>query len=371
MRVRPLRNRSWLRFRHAISALLLVADLTLSGCNSHESRRALVLRGQAMGTTWRVTLPRRPDSSAASRWRQEIATRLEQLEAELSHWREDSLVSQFNRTDSTRPFEISSAFAAIIGEAQGTYELTHGAFDITAAPLIEMWGFGPPGRQKELPTPKRIQHVLGHIGCDHLQLGQSASGSFVLSKRNPLVQIDLSALAKGYAIDVIAEYLSAEQFDSYLIELGGELRARGTSASGNVWRIGLEQPDTRLIDHVRRTILLRDRAIATSGGYRNFIHDAKTSANPHSHIIDPRTGRPVDHHLLSVSVIEFSAMRADAWATALMVLGPEEGFQLATERKMAATFVINTASGMFERMTKSFENHVEYSRSLDGLTEQQ
>lgn len=338
--------------------LLLLTVLSLSGCNQLEPTRTLKLRGHAMGTSWQLILPRYPRSSDASILRDEIVIKLEQFESQMSHWRDDSLVSQFNRSDSTRPLRITTDLATVIEEAQRVYEITDGAFDITAAPLVNLWGFGPPGRKSSRPTSAQIEDALANVDSAYLRLTQSPSGPYLLSKQHRGVQIDVSSLAKGYAIDLIAEHLNTGQFENYLIEIGGELRARGTNEKGNVWQIGLEQPDTGSIGRVRGTIPLRDLAVATSGSYRNFAHEAKPDGSAYSHIIDPCTGRPVAHNLVSVSVIESTAMRADAWATALMVLGPDKGFQLATEHKIAATFVIDSTSGPFERSTGRFDDSV-------------
>ncbi len=348
-----------------LSLLVIATGLSLNGCNSHESTKPFVVRGHAMGTSWQVTLPRGPVSTDTFELQQAITTKFEQLESQMSHWRDDSVVSRFNRTDSTSPFEITPELATVIEEAQRTAELTDGAFDITAAPLINLWGFGPSGRQKQLPTAAQIGDVLRHVDTAHLRLTESASGVFFLTKQIPNLQIDLSALAKGYAIDSIARHLNANHYDSYLIELGGELRARGTKANGDAWRVGLEQPNPHSLDRVRRTVKLRDRAIATSGGYRNFIRTSRSITNTHPHIIDPRNGHPVTHDLVSVSVIDSSAMRADAWATALFVLGPDKGYRLATKRKMAVTFVINSGAGMIERSTALFDNCVSNPRSFE------
>ena len=180
------------------------------------------------------------------------------------------------------------------------------------------------------------------------------SGSWTLEKTNPRLEIDLSALGKGFAIDRVAEYLDRRGFESYLVEFGGELRARGTSARGEVWRVGLEEPDSTTVGRVRRRIALDGRSIATSGDYRTFFRERKAGSRVYSHIIDPRTGRPVSHGLTSVSVIHRSATRADGLATALMVLGPERGFDLAMSEGLAATFVVRTAAGLRERSTPRF-----------------
>ena len=349
----------------------LITAISVAGCgaNSRKSTEPVDFRGYAMGTTWQVILPSCPASTDVAELDHEVRSKIEQVESQMSHWRDDSLVSQFNRSRSTRPFEITAEMAAVIKEAQRTCELTEGAFDITAAPLVNLWGFGPPGRPETEPTDEQIEATLLHVGSAHLRVNEAPDGSYTLSKHVPELQIDLSALAKGYAIDLIAEHLDARQVEDYLIELGGELRARGTKANGGPWQVGLEHPDTRSIGRVRRIIALRNQAVATSGGYRNFIVRKRPNGDAYSHIIDPRTGRPVTHDLVSLSVIDPSAMRADAWATALMVLGPGKGFETAKDQKIATTFIINKSGGLLEKSTELFDACVSRPRTVEKQQE--
>ncbi len=338
----------------ALCPLAWLGLMCLVGCDGSAGSKQLDLRGQAMGTTWQVILPGSLEGFDSEELKQGIIARIERVESQMSHWREDSLVSQFNRRDSTLPLSITPELATVIREAQRTSELSQGAFDITVAPLVDLWGFGPTGRPDSQPTDETIASVRNQVGSEHLRLVEASDGSITLSKQIPQLQIDLSALAKGYAIDVVAAYLDEQRLEHYLIEIGGELRAQGTNPQGNLWRIGLEQPDADARVQVRGAVALHNQAIATSGSYRNAIRDHTSEAGAYSHIIDPRTGRPVRHRLISVSVITSSAMRADAWATALMVLGPEAGFQLASDEQLAATFVFHSPKGPRERSTAAF-----------------
>jgi thiamine biosynthesis lipoprotein len=307
-----------------------------------------------MGTSWQVTLPRCENRSDIADLQRTIGEKLEQVEAEMSHWRDDSRLSRFNQNRSTQPVPISPQMATVIREAQRVHRLSEGAFDITSATLVNLWGFGPAGRQQNNPTAAQIQAAVGVCGSNQLVVTKTTNDSFMLTKQNPGVQIDLSALAKGFAIDVVAEYLNAQSLESYLVELGGELRARGNNQRGKPWRIGLERPDSQTAGGIRRTVELRDHAIATSGSYRNFRRESHESAVTYPHILDPRSGRPVSHGLVSVSVIDKTAMRADALATALMVLGPQQGYHLAVHENVAATFVSRSPEGLVERSTPAF-----------------
>ena len=323
------------------------------GCRPEQPVPREVIRGTAMGTTWQVTVVDCAAARELDALSLGIADRLEHIESQMSHWRDDSLVSQFNRSESTGTIEIPTDLANVIGEAQRLHAETRGSFDVTAAPLVNLWGFGPSAKQQNVPSDFQIEDVLANVGSEQLVLVDTP-GVATLSKRRPGVQIDLSALAKGYAVDVISRYLDAQQCVNYLIEFGGELRARGRNHRGNAWQIGLEQPDPRSAGQVRRTIALEDQAIATSGCYRNF-RKASDTGTTYSHIIDPRTGHPVIHQLTSVSVIADTAIRADALATALMVLGPKDGYQWAIEHNVAATFVTVSPAGQVEQSTPAFD----------------
>ncbi len=334
-----------------LPTVVMATVLLLSGCAEESRPITTTVRGQAMGTTWQATLINA--AVEAPRLQHEIAAQIETIESQMSHWRGDSLVSRFNRSRSTEPMAITADLAKVIDEALRVSQDTGGAFDITAAPLINLWGFGPPGRRTAIPGDAELAAAAADVGSHLLSLAQT-DGGWTLAKQRPGVQLDLSALAKGYAIDVVARRLDQFACDGYLIELGGELRAHGVNSQGLAWRVGLEAPDPETLGKSRRAIALQDAAIATSGDYRLFFHDAKRAGTTYSHILDPRAGRPVAHRLTSVSVIARDAMRADAWATALMALGPEAGPRCAAQHKLAATFVFKTRDGFEEHSTPEF-----------------
>ncbi len=285
-----------------------------------------------MGTTWSVRLDHEPKQLDRQRLRGLIQGRLDELESQLSHWRSDSAVSTFNRQQSTKPIPIPNDLACVISEALEVCELTGGAFDITVAPLVNLYGFGPQRRPTQISAAE-LAKARRNVGWRLLTLEQSSLSEFTLRKSRPEVQIDLSALAKGYAIDELAELLDSYNCYAYLIELGGELRG-----AGRRWRIGLESPRSDRMGTIRRVIALENSAVATSGNYRQFRRDAVTHAT-YSHIVDPREARETKSDLLSATVISETAMRADALATALMVMGLDSALEFAAKHALAVSLI--------------------------------
>ena len=326
--------------------------LILAGCGQPEAEKEPIkLQGNAMGTTWQVTLRELPDNTSKEAIQKEIEATLERIEALASHWRGDTPVSRFNRTLDTKPFPISSELLAILQTAERIHHETGGAFDVTVAPLVNLWGFGPIKETRgKTPTNEEIENALASMGQDKLVLLPQSS----IRKTRPDLQLDLSALAKGYAIDQVSERLDELGALHYLIELGGELRAKGNGSTGQGWQVGLEHPQAEAnATKIHRVISLENSAVATSGNYRLAFTDSETGQS-NSHLIDPRTGRPVRHDLLAVSVLTPTAMEADAWATALLVLGPEKGLQLAKRENLDALFVESGLSGIKILTTPNF-----------------
>ncbi len=301
-----------------------------------------------MGTGYTVKLtdpvePERVDGIAAA-----IEARLIELDQRLSTYRETSEVSRFNTYRGTSWFTVSEETAFILITAIAISKLSEGAFDVTIGPLVDLWGFGPDGQPERVPEQAEIDALLAITGYELLQVRESPPS---VRRTRPGVKIDLSAIAKGYAVDALAALLDNVGVDAYLVEIGGEVRARGTKADGADWRIAVESPlaGTRLIQTVVR---LRDTAIATSGDYRNFFEHNDVR---YSHTINPRTGWPIAHHLGAASVISDSAMNADAWATALLVLGSERGLETARREGLAANLIIRTDDGVEEIRTPAFD----------------
>jgi len=212
---------------------------------------------------------------------------------------------------------------------------------------VDLWGFGPETPRPLPPSAGRIQAQLGKIG--HTKF-DARNDPAAMRKARPDLHLDLCGIAKGFAVDRVAEYLEQNGASHYLVEIGGEMRVRGGSPYAGAWRIGVEKPvpGRRAI---QRVVRLNDAAIATSGDYRIFF---ESGGARYTHIIDPRTGLPVTHNLASVTVVAPTTMAADAWSTALMVLGPDHGLRLAEHLELAALFIVKTDGGLRESHTAPF-----------------
>jgi len=299
-----------------------------------------ILSGTTMGTafTVKIVVPTDPgiteDEVAAA-----IRETVDDVDFRMSTYRADSELSRFN-SHGTEPSEISPAMLEVMIEAQRVAEISGGAFDITIGPLVDAWGFGP-GPVTAPPEDEVIERLLAEHGYRHLEIDHE---NLTVRKASPVLRCDLSAIAKGYGVDQVARRLTDLGFDDFMVEIGGEVRTSGLNADGLVWRIGVERPQADRLG-VWGAVELADAAMATSGDYRNYYEREGIRV---SHTIDARTGRPVNHRLASVTVIHPSCMTADALATALSVLGPEEGRALVEREGLAALFLIRTADGGFE-----------------------
>ncbi len=313
------------------SATLSLALAALCGCASREPPpAALELSGPTMGTSYRVTLPGAPrdDGAIGAAVRQA----LDRVDALMSTYRADSEVSRLNRHESSEPLSISAETHAVLAAAQEISSATGGAFDITVGPLVDAWGFGPEETSAP-PSAETVRGLMERTGWQKLVL--DAQGPAV-RKTVPQLRIDLSAIAKGYAVDLVAEALERLGYRQYLVEVGGEIRAAGRRADGDLWRVGVERPDSTGRS-VHRILPLSDTAVATSGNYRNF---READGQRFGHVLDPRTGRPTANRVVSATVLDPSAMRADALATALLVLGENDGMALAEREDLAVLLLV-------------------------------
>ena len=305
-----------------------------------------------MGTTYSVKAVTETASAEPAALQTAIQHRLEEIESRMSHYRPDSELSRFNRFAATTPYPMSRETLNVVQQALAVNRVSGGAFDITVGSLVDAWGFGPSGRATSPPDAVTLDRLLVRVGFDQLVVDVEAS---TLRKRHPAVTADLSAIAKGFAVDAVSATLVDFGVTSYLVEIGGELRAAGSNEDGLPWRIAIERPQPGP-PIVQRIVPLMDGALATSGEYRNFydLEGARVS-----HTIDPRTGRPVVHRLQSVSVVADRCALADALATALEVLGPDDGYALAVEQGWAALFVVRNEDGaLAERATPAFDRLV-------------
>ena len=314
------------------------------------SGATLTVTGTTMGTTYSVQLINPPIALRnATHLNRRLAARMRHISAVLSTYDPASDISRVNAAQHTRWIPVSPMLVARVRDAGHYTELSQGAFDISIGPLVNLWGFGPHRPHRTVPPAPAVATAKALVGRQHIE---TRSQPPALRKTHHGVRIDLSAIAKGYAVDILARLLDEHGADNYLVEIGGELRAKGLNASGNAWRIGIERPDatTRQAQH---TLRLSNQAMATSGDYRNyFIADGQRYA----HTIDPATGYPVKHHLASVSVIADHCAHADALATALMAMGPHRAKALAERERIMALFIERTAQGFTTTASTAFNN---------------
>ena len=292
-----------------------------------------------MGTSYHITLIDPPDGAVRADYQSDIDAVLAIVDASMSTWRADSEISRLNAAPVGEAFPLSLDLHAVLAESVTVGRLSGGAFDVTVAPALAAWGFGPGSKGPRVASEAELQALVHAVGSDGFELSDTPPA---LSKRASR-SFELSAIAPGYAVDRVVASFAARGARDFMVEIGGEVRTGGRNPEGKPWRIGVEQPDappgTPAI-----AVPLGDVAISTSGDYREFF---VADGVRYSHTIDPRTLRPVSHALASVTVIAPSCMRADAMATALMVLGPEEGMALA-EREGLAVYMLLREGGRFD-----------------------
>ena len=311
-----------------------------------------------MGTTYNIVVVGGDHDLSETELRNQMETVFANVNAKMSNWDKQSEVSQFNKTTQTTPFPASKELMAVMCEANKVHRDSNGMFDVTLGPLIELWGFGTRKPETPVPSDDEIATARRLVGqSSNLVLDKDAR---TITKSQPGVQVNLSALAKGYGIDAAANRLAELGFENYLVEIGGDLRTAGKNEHGTVWRVGIEKPEVGSRE-LKKIVSVGDLGMATSGDYRNFV---EVDGKRYSHIIDPTTGYPIKHPTTSVTVIAASAMKADAWATALLALGSNEGLKIANENNIAAYFIsrdrdlssneyVIEASNAFEKLDKA------------------
>lgn len=286
-----------------------------------------------MGTVWRVTVAG-VDKQRSTALRHKIEQQLDFDDKQLSTWKNDSALSLFNQYNETKAWPVSQDMADIVTLALRIGQATNGAMDITVGPLVDLWGFGPKAAPKQIPTQKEINQARARIGLQHLQVINTVKQA-MLQKDLPELQLDLSTMGEGYATDHLAKLLEQEGIHNYLVSVGGAVLARGFNGQKRHWGVAIQKP-TDLENKVQQVVDLQGQGISTSGDYRNYYEIAGQRI---SHIIDPATGRPINHKLASVTVIAPTALEADGWDTGLMVVGFEKAKQIALQYKLAVYLI--------------------------------
>jgi len=331
--------------------ILLAAVVVLAACNPNTSDHRLTeFSGLTMGTSWDVKVVDLPGAINPSVVDNAINDLLVAISRSMSTYDPESELSRFNSSSSTAWFAASDALVEVLGAANKISRMTGGAFDVTVGPLVNLWGFGPQGERTKIPDEIEIKSARARTGYTHIEVRHTPAA---IRKRLPGLYVDLSSIAKGYAVDRIAEILEQLGIENYLVEIGGELRGKGHNDRATSWRVGVERPSATNRT-VYAAIEINETGLATSGDYRNYFEQ---DGLRYSHTIDPTTGQPVIHRLASVTVVSASAMRADALATALMVLGPEEGHALAEREELAAFFIVRAGDGFIDKASSAFTRY--------------
>ncbi|MBL8615634.1 MAG: FAD:protein FMN transferase [Deltaproteobacteria bacterium] len=298
-----------------------------------------LIQGEAFGAGFSLKVSGARTPSEEQALNDVVGAILSEVDLQVSTWRPDSALARFNAAADTAPRPFPAAPLGLIGESLALGAASQGAFDVTVRPLVRLWGFGSGAATVE-PLPAQLDDARAFVG-NHLLVVDLDGGT--LQKRDPRVEVDLSAIAPGWAADLVAAKLEEMGLHDWLIDVGGELRGKGRGPDGAPWRVAIEQPDA-VARQGYAFVELSSGALATSGDYRAY---REVDGQRVSHTIDPRTGHTVRHRLASVSVLHPRAALADGWATALNVLGPNDGLRLAEELGLAAFFIVRNPDGSF------------------------
>lgn len=326
-------------------ALLLIA-FALLGCQ--KSPRESEVSGEAQGTTYHIKLVLDGASTSLEEAQQEVSATLAELDAQMSNYREDSEISRINRQERTNWLPVSQEIAKLLVIAHTVYERSDGCYDLTVKPLFDLWGFSR--HENKVPTQEEIDALLPHVGMSLLEVDAVNNR---IRKKDPKLKIDLSSIAQGYSVGVVAHRLEALGVKNYLVEIGGEMMVKGHKANGDDWRVAVQTP-TPLTREIQKIIDVREQqgiAIMTAGTYQNFFEE---NGQTYSHILNPKTGRPVAHHLRSVTVMHEDPTWADAWDTALLCMGEEAAARISEAEKLKVLLIYDADNKLTEHMSEAF-----------------
>ena len=316
-----------------------------TGACQNNNYKIVLINGLTMGTTYSIKIKTADAVVNQEKIRADIEKILLEINQKMSTYIVDSELSVINFSNSLDSNLISDDLFKVISHANTISKTTNGAFDITVGPLVNLWGFGPNKSENKIPSNEEIELIKKNIGYMKIYLNKETTS---IKKLHPDLYVDLSGIAKGFAVDKIALYLNSYNLENYLVEIGGELIAKGTNEDNEVWQIGIENPNNNLA----KIIGLKDIAMATSGDYRNYF---EKNGVRYSHTINPNTGKPIKHKLASITVLDKTAMNADALATAFMVLGPAKTIELANELKIGVYLIIKNDENFYEEYNEYFE----------------
>lgn len=325
--------------------VFLVFLSVLPGLTGCQTPQEALLEGEIQGTTYHIRMVLDPTAPDLATLKAALQDTFQTVDEQMSNWREDSEISRLNRNATTADISLSPALHGVLLKARDVWQRSGGCYDLTVKPLIEAWGFAR--HEGRVPAEAEIARILPDIGMSQLDIDPVKPR---LGKRNPAIRIDLGSIGQGYTVGAVADRLEGFGITRYLAEIGGEMKVRGKKADGSAWRIAIEKP-TPLKREVQRVMELQQEngvAVMTSGTYRNFF---ESGGKVYSHILNPATGRPVTHNLLSVTVLHENPALADAWSTALLCLGEVDGKAVAEREKLKALFIYHEGTELRETMT--------------------
>ncbi len=325
----------------------LFAIFFLSACQSVSDETEL--SGSAQGTTYHIKMVLGGTNVKPDELHKAVENIFADIDYKLSNYRDDSEISQLNRQKSSEWLPVSKEIADLLSIAKVVHAKTNGCLDLTIKPLFDLWGFSR--HDMKVPVQADIDKVLSHVGLDKIILDEDR---LRILKKDPEVGIDLSSVAQGYTVGAIAKFLESKGIQNYMVEIGGEMMVKGRKSNGDAWRIAIEKP-TPFAREVQKIITIHQingEAVMTSGTYRNFFEE---NGKTYSHILNPQTGKPVDHKLLSVTILHDDPAWADAWDTALLCLGEDEGFKVAESNQLRALFIYHEGKELKERVSPELE----------------
>lgn len=326
--------------------LILFFSALLASCQKPKHETEIV--GETQGTTYSVKVVLNNTPVTASQIQTEVQAALAKIDASMSNYRDDSEISRINAQENSDWITVSAEIMQLLRITYTVHQKTNGCYDLTIKPLFDLWGFSK--HENRVPSQKEIAALLPLIGMSQLEIDPTENR---IRKKNPKLKIDLSSIGQGYSVGVVAGRLEALGIKNYLVEIGGEMQVKGRKADGGHWRVGVLAPNPLKMD-VQRVVDVKQEqgtAVMTAGTYRNFFEEKGKS---YSHILNPKTGSPVTHHLLSVTVMHESANWAEAWDTALLCVGEQEAARIAEAENLKVLLVYNKDGKLTEYMSKAF-----------------
>ena len=337
--------------KHMINyaAFLIIALFNFS-CSQEKNHNAQ-LKGKTMGTYYLIEVIDVPIELKTKKIELEIKDTLKKANKILSNWDQDSEISIINKTYKTTTIKISDELKEVLKTAKEINAKSNGFFDLTLDPIIELWGFGYKNKQMQIiPNDNQIKNVLSLI--DQKSFLKMNFDNNELTKKNKDIKINLSSIAKGYGIDLIGKKLDQLGINNYIINIGGDILTKGYNSKKENWVIGIENPNLKE-KLIKEIVILTNKGLATSGDYKNFF---TKNGKKYSHIINPKTGKPITHSTKSVTVIHENSMKADGWATAFLALGSLEGLKIAEKEKIAVLFIDEIDKKLIKFKSSAFKN---------------